>query len=145
MPEPGRSRSTADIRQMQEEAARALHYRGPPGRGKAAELVEVTCTYCHEPFKATRADTATCSGACKQAVSVALAYESDAEVPTAAFRRDHYSKPRALATGYGTVTAQEGYEHDLRVRREKGGPREGAESGTTTRGSRPERSAPLSD
>lgn len=74
------------------------------------------CPYCLGMFTPARADAVTCSGDCRMAVSRALAYESYADVPAACLRRDTGGQQRREATGFGLVTASEGYQADLRVR-----------------------------
>lgn len=100
------------VREQAATAAR-LGYRHP----RAPKLTEVVCRYCARPYRSERRHSTTCSAACRKALSVALAYECDADVPPIATRRDTWSEERATATGLGTVTASEGHALDLRVRR----------------------------
>lgn len=71
------------------------------------------CSYCLGFFQTRRSHAETCSAACRQAVCRALEGE---DVVTPALREDHWSKERADATGWGTVTATEAWQADLRVR-----------------------------
>ena len=106
-------------RESQEAVARQLGYTGPPGRGKAAMLVVLRCGYCEMEFRSARPDAVTCSSACKQARHVALRYPDDCDVPGPWLRHDTFSEERYTATGFGGMTAQEGYKADLRCRAER--------------------------
>lgn len=108
----------AVLKSMSAQTSKIFGYLGRPGQGRTAVdgRPKVRCRYCRGRFRG-RTDAATCSAACRKAMSVALAYEEDADVPVASIRRCTHSPERALATGFGMVTASEGYRNDLRVRR----------------------------
>ena len=106
------------LRAMSARTAKVFGFLGRPGQGRAAVdgRPKVRCRYCAGRFRG-RADAVTCSAACRKAMSVALAYAEDADVPVASIRRCTFSPERAAATGFGMVTATDGYRADLRVRR----------------------------
>lgn len=104
----------------QTDLARSLGHQGRPGRGsKAADCRPVRrCYYCRGRFRASAArEAVTCSGACRQALSVALALESDVDILPGACRRTTFSKERAAATGFGLMTTTEAVRADRRARR----------------------------
>lgn len=86
--------------------------RRPPRRPASPSRL-ARCSYCLGFFQTRRSHAETCSAACRQAVCRALEGE---DVVTPSLREDHWSKERADATGWGTVTATEAWQADLRVR-----------------------------
>lgn len=76
------------------------------------------CAYCDLPFRSMRAHSATCSTACRVALSVAQRMQQH-EVPHALSdsRRTSYSAERERATGRGFMSRQEAYEADMRCAR----------------------------
>lgn len=116
LPDEARKAREAQLRAASEDMANQLRYRGPPRPGKARVEVERTCEYCLGTFHG-RKHAKTCSGACRQARSKALQYETDADVPGPLFRREEFSAERLRATGYGWLLVNESYQADLRVRR----------------------------
>lgn len=110
----------ARLRALSSEMARQLGHEGRPGRGStAADGRPVRrCSYCRGHFRASGArEAVTCSGACRQALSVALAYEDDVDILPGICRRTTFSKERAAATGYGLMTTTDAVRADLRARR----------------------------
>jgi hypothetical protein len=107
------------LRDAQDDLAKQLGHLGRPGQGKTAidGRPLVRCHYCGGRFRSSRPDTLTCSGACRQAFSLALSYEDDVDLPPASVRRSSYSRERALVTGFGFVNQSEGLHDDLRARR----------------------------
>lgn len=107
------------LAQSSKDLALQLGHTGRPGAGRTAvsKRQKRKCTYCRGRFLPARPDARTCSGACRQARSLALSYEDDVDVPGPWFRHAVYSRDRALATGFGVITAQDGVRCDLRIRR----------------------------
>lgn len=112
----------ATLKEWTAEMSLQLRYQGPPrpGKRRADALVERVCAYCQGTFKG-RKHAKTCSGACRQAFSRAVHYESDSDVLMSFERDDTFSRERAIATGCGLMTAKECYEADIRVWRDHGG------------------------
>lgn len=77
------------------------------------------CAYCLGWYRPARAHAVTCSGACRQARSVALRTEEPLTPP---WRAETWSADRAAATGWGGLTPREQYAADVRVRRAEGLP-----------------------
>lgn len=98
----------SELRKHTKAMAVLLGYRGP-------ETTLLFCAYCKLSFVSWRSHATTCSGACRQALSVARGYECEADIPSAWQRHDSYSAERAGATGTGTITAAEGYALDLQA------------------------------
>lgn len=118
LPEYLREPRVVQLTKWQDDVAAQLRYVGPsrPGRTREGHETARECVYCLGKFESPRSHAETCSGACKQARSVALRYETDEEVPSPVFRREVFSQERRLATGFGMMTPGECFVADMRVR-----------------------------
>ena len=109
----------ATLKAWSRDVAEQLGHTGRPRPGVTGDdnRIQRKCDYCRGLYRVGRSHSRTCSGACRQAVSVALAYDDDVDVPGPLLRHVVFSKERARATSYGTMTASAACRADLRIRR----------------------------